>query len=53
MYHKITWKSDKEIIKLREQMRKDIIKEIQNTAGCRKCKKFKRIISQDLNREIR
>lgn len=46
----VRWKSDKKCAECKEEMRKQIIREIQQTVGCRKCSKFKRISRRDLEK---
>lgn len=49
----VDWKNTKDYEELRRQMRLEIIKEIQETAGCRKCKKFMRVTEKDLREKPR
>ncbi|WIF95135.1 hypothetical protein [Caminicella sporogenes] len=46
----VKWKSDKQCYECKKQLRKEIIAEIQNTAGCKKCKRFNKINKKDLTK---
>lgn len=44
----VKWENRKDYLELRRQIRIEIIKEIQETVGCKKCPKFRRITEKDL-----
>ncbi|SKC62307.1 hypothetical protein [Maledivibacter halophilus] len=45
---RIKWGNRKDYLEIKRQMRIEIIREIQETVGCKNCSKFKRITEKDL-----